>query len=107
MIAMRSPRLSFALLLAFLLLFAQQTAVVHALSHFGDNNASQEQQKNLPGEKACEKCAALAQLSGAVASADVVFHTAQLDHHLVHAAVEGVTRTTVVPYHSQAPPTLL
>lgn len=52
--------------LAFALLFAQHGGVAHELSHLA-NNASQ-QDKQLPHSKACDQCAAYAQVAGGAVS---------------------------------------
>lgn len=100
---MRLSRLPLAVLLAFLLLFAQQAAAVHGLSHYAD---SQQPDKHYPGDKVCEKCAAFAELSGAVACADIVFHTAEFTQHLPRVVLEGLAHAAFVPYLSRAPPPL-
>src|SRR5512143_2785999 len=66
-----SPRLQPILiaLLAFALLFAQQGAALHALSHLAEPPAGQSQQdKHVPHSPACEKCVVYAGIGGAVAS---------------------------------------
>ena len=98
---MRLPRLPFAILLGLLLIFAQQAAVTHALSH---HSKQQQQDKHFPGAKACEKCAAFAELSAAVASTASVFHIAAFTPRVPCAAVGGVTQAAFSLYHSRAPP---
>lgn len=64
----RSRRLFFALL-AFALLFAQQGAAVHALSHLAEPPPAHSQQdKHLPHSPACDKCVVYAGVGGAVAA---------------------------------------
>jgi hypothetical protein len=64
---MRPVRLFFLpLLLAFALLFAQQGAARHALSHVLTEQT--QQNKQLPHSPACEQCAAYAQVGGAINS---------------------------------------
>lgn len=50
-------------LLAFALLFAQQGAVTHSISHV---LAEQSQNQSLPHDKHCDLCAAYAQIGSAV-----------------------------------------
>ena len=65
-----SRRLMFSLLLAFSLLFVQQGATLHKLSHV---LAEQTQDQSLPHDPQCELCAAYAQIGGAVGSSEVHF----------------------------------
>ncbi|GAO37213.1 hypothetical protein SCT_2631 [Sulfuricella sp. T08] len=69
-----NSRLLFLLWLAFVLLFAQQGAVLHALSHFADGVPTQSQQdKHLPHSPACDKCVVYAGIGGAAPSSPPVF----------------------------------
>ena len=63
-------RLSFLkFLLPFLLLFAQQEALVHELSHVGEAlEQAQSPHKQVPESKACEKCVVFAHIAGIVHS---------------------------------------
>ena len=65
-----SRRLMFSLLLAFSLLFVQQGAALHNLSHV---LAEQPQDHSLPHDPQCELCAAYAQIGSAVGSSNVHF----------------------------------
>lgn len=56
-------------LLPLLLLFAQQEALVHELSHYGQALEQAESPgKQSPESKACEKCVVFANIAGAVHS---------------------------------------
>jgi hypothetical protein len=69
-----NSRLLFSLWLAFVLLFAQQGAALHALSHFADGVPAQSQQdKHLPHSPACDKCVVYAGIGGAAPSSPPVF----------------------------------
>jgi hypothetical protein len=62
-------RFSFRLLLAILLLFAQQQTALHLLSHATEQLQAQQQQKPAPlHQQACEKCLALADIEQIVAA---------------------------------------
>lgn len=64
----RSQLLLF-LLLAFALLFAQQGAAIHALSHLSEPLPSHSQQdKQLPHSPACDKCVVYAGIGNSLAS---------------------------------------
>jgi hypothetical protein len=53
------------LFLALVLLFAQHSAALHALSHAFQGSGTQQEQ-HLPGAKACSQCMILAEIEGAV-----------------------------------------
>ena len=57
-------------LLAFALLFAQQGAVTHSISHV---LAEQSQDQSLPHDKHCDLCAAYAQIGSAVGVSHIHF----------------------------------
>lgn len=101
---MRS-RLILFVFLAFSLLFVQQGAALHALSHFADSAPSQSQhEKHLPHSPTCDKCVAYAGLSGAVTSSPPVFAAQETINIL--AAVFFLTFISVPLriYLSRAPP---
>jgi hypothetical protein len=102
---MRAPRLSFAILLAFLLVFAQQAAAIHALSHFTDKQQDR-QEKHPPGTKACEKCAVFAKLGNAIPSTEAFFVLSKSTQFLTCVSLDGVTHLGFSPYQSRAPPYL-
>jgi len=101
---MRVARTYFAVLLACLLAFAQQASMTHALSHFTDE---QNQQKHLPGAKACEKCAAFAELNGAISGKTPVFYLPHLSQSQTGKIFTESTLVTSLSYQSRAPPSLL
>lgn len=65
-----SRRLLIALSLALALLFVQQGAATHAITHV---LAEQSQDQSLPHNQSCELCVAFAQIGGAIASNPVHF----------------------------------
>ena len=89
--------------LAFLLLFAQQGAATHALSHLADSRPAQ-QEKHLPHTPACDKCAVYAGIGHGAASAPVVF--AQPGGEMVQADADAPAfrSVTTTHYRSRAPP---
>ena len=56
----------FPLLLAFVLLFAQQAGAAHALHHAFEDLTQQQEDKQAPHSDTCEKCADYAQLGSAL-----------------------------------------
>ena len=67
---MRSSRLLLPLFLLFALLFAQQGAVTHGISHV---LAEQSQDQSLPHHEHCDLCAVYAQIGSAIGSGHVSF----------------------------------
>jgi hypothetical protein len=61
-----SRAILFPLLLAFVLLFAQQAGAAHALHHTLENLTQQQDDQQAPHSDTCEKCADYAQLGGAL-----------------------------------------
>ncbi|MDD5404784.1 MAG: hypothetical protein PHZ14_09660 [Sulfuricella sp.] len=95
------------LLLAFALLFAQQGAVVHALSHLAGPQPSHSQQdKHLPHSPACEKCVAYAGIGSAVAATGLSLPTPALAGAHFQREPGGRLAQAVCHYHSRAPPSL-
>lgn len=98
------------LLLACLLLFTQQQAMLHALSHVGEATAAAadaQQPDEAPAHAlACDKCVAYAQLAGGLPSAThelIPRETAEVFAvSTLHAAAQRPTL-----YHSRAPPVLV
>ena len=88
-------------LLILLLLFAQQAAYAHSISHLGKEPPAKEQ---LAHSKLCDKCVSFEKISGVaptsvpvLVSLDLVF--AQPPH-----ANYVFSPLTVVVFHSRAPP---
>ena len=102
----RSQPLLF-LLLAFALLFAQQGAAIHALSHLAEQLPSQSRQdKQLPHSPACDKCVAYTGVGSAVAASglSLPLSASISDYFQVTPTTQ---RPQLVPhYHSRAPPFL-
>ncbi len=96
------------LLLAFALLFAQQGAAIHALSHLSEPQpTSSQQDKQLPHSPACDKCVVYAGVGTALASSALA----------MPAAVARIPQLALIPsallsqparlYHARAPPALV
>jgi len=102
-----NSRLLLSLWLAFVLLFAQQGAVLHALSHFADSAPAQSQQeKHLPHSPACDKCVVYAGIGGAAASAPPVFFSREMTVVLASALFLLFFSAPFRTYLSRAPPRL-
>ena len=91
-------------LLILLLLFAQQAAYAHAISHLGKEAPAKER---LAHSKLCDKCTSFEKISG-VAPASV---SALLSLDLLFAQPQhvdyGFSPRRVAAFHSRAPPVLL
>jgi len=102
-----NSRLLLSLSLALFLLFAQQGAALHALSHLADDMPAQSQQgKHLPHSPVCDKCVAYAGIASAAPFSPPVF-TAQETTFILAAMLSllffSVSRFS---YRSRGPPRL-
>jgi hypothetical protein len=99
-IAMKRHRILDGLLIL-LLLFAQQAAYAHAISHLGKEPPAKEQ---LAHGKLCDKCVSFEKVSG-IAPAGVPV-LVSLDVHFVQPlpARHSFRPHTVAAFHSRAPP---
>jgi len=104
---MKSRWLLLHLCFALALLFAQQGAALHALSHLGENLPAQsEQEKHLPHSPACDKCVVYAGVGSAAAAAPLVFAAQQGAIILATALFALFFSAPYRPYLSRAPPRL-
>ena len=102
-----NSRLLFSLWLAFALLFAQQGAALHALSHLADSVPAQSQQeKHLPHSSACDKCVVYAGIGSAAAPSPPVFATQKTTVILAAAFFLLFFSLSLRTYLSRAPPSL-
>ncbi len=102
-----NSRLLFPLWLAFVLLFAQQGAALHALSHFADGVPSQSQQeKHLPHSPACDKCVVYAGIGSAAPSSPPVFAAQETAAVLATVLFLLFFSAPLYSYLSRAPPRL-
>lgn len=101
-------RLLVFLLLAFALLFAQQGAAVHALSHLAELLPGHSQQdKQLPHSPACEKCVVYAGVGSAVAASGLNLPPAAVAAAHLEFETSGRLPHSVRHYLSRAPPFLV
>lgn len=92
---------------ALALLFAQQGAALHALSHLAESPATHgEQEKHLPHTPACDKCVVYAGMGSAAAAAPLSFATQQGAVILAVALFVLFFSAPYRPYLSRAPPRL-
>lgn len=100
----RSRLLPF-LLLAFALLFAQQGAAVHALSHLAEPLPAQSQQdKQLPHSPACDKCVVYAGVGSALASSGLNIPSAAVHAQYIATTPPALLSQPARLYHARAPP---
>ncbi|MEO8159459.1 MAG: hypothetical protein ABI648_16800 [Betaproteobacteria bacterium] len=91
-------------LLILLLLFAQQAAYAHAITHLGKNAPAKEQ---LAHSKLCDKCVSFEKISGvAPTSVPVIVSIDLFFAQPLHADYVFSPRT-VAAFHSRAPPFFL
>lgn len=102
---MRPLRFLLPLLLAFVLLFAQQGAAMHALGHILAEQAQQD--KQAPHSPACEQCAAYAQLGGALGSSTYSFSLDAALTEAVRCRTTSFCSTHTLPAVARGPPALL
>jgi hypothetical protein len=95
-------RLSLWLLLSLLLVFAQQGAVAHEISHYGDGQSQGSKQS--PADKFCEKCLTFAQIAGAVHAEPPVLALALLTYDYIPQAPAAVIAAEAPAYRSRDPP---
>ena len=111
-------KLYISLLLPFFMLFVQQGAAWHEITHLGGSDtttvaAAAEQQdkaqqdKELPAEKLCEICLAFAQVSGA-AKADVpLLSLLSFSHALAQWVATPVATAEAPAQRNRGPPSFL
>jgi hypothetical protein len=96
-----------SLLFVFLLLFAQQQALVHPLEHFADAQQKSSNHKNtLPHSDNCAKCAALAGVASALASKSQPVIALNATFELICSVTQSLFSQSFHPYQSRAPPYL-
>ena len=97
-------RLCLRVLLALLLLFAQQLAVAHSVYHLFENRPAKVQRDGKLVDKVCEQCLAHAQLAGTVAVAPALLLLATADDPLDTLAPVSFSPLHNALYRSRAPP---
>ena len=93
---------SLPILLALTLLFAQQTAQAHALSHLDPGSMKE----SIPHTTLCAKCSTLGQLSSFVPSTDSHAFEAPISIGLWTVVDSDSVRRTTTVFQSRAPPSI-
>lgn len=94
--------------LAFALLFAQQGAALHALTHLAEGVPEQSQQeKHLPHSPACDKCVAYAGIGSAALSSPPIFAVQESTVILAAALFLLLFSAPLRTYLSRASPRLV
>jgi hypothetical protein len=103
---MTLPRWLQPLLLTFVLLFAQQVASLHAMSHALQSQTTQEEQ-DLPNAKSCSQCIALADIQSALPPRNPPF-VSSLAGFITGAFADSSALTPLaLGFSARAPPALL
>ena len=102
-----SKRALYTLFLAFALLFAQQGAAWHALSHVGGAPEHTHSEKKLPQGEQCTKCAVFSQLGAACTATVPSVDLLSLSSVLHAATVAQHQHSSLSAYQSRAPPRLV
>lgn len=95
----------------FLMLFAQQQAVTHAISHLGTAPAERSVRRPLdqqaPGELQCQTCVAFASVAAALAGTPAVFVPPDMVETLALRVLQSDRIPVLVhAFRSRAPPAL-
>ncbi|TNC98188.1 MAG: hypothetical protein FD121_699 [Gallionellaceae bacterium] len=88
-------------LLVFTLLFAQQGAMSHGISH---SLAGQSQDQSLPHDTQCELCAAYAHIGSAVGSNNFHFDVDASNNAVGYAHTSSFHSSTFAAFAARAPP---
>jgi len=91
------------LIVTFALLFVQQGALLHGISH-AISPVSSQQDQQLPHSEQCTKCIAFAHTGAAAPATPFHFATSQLASALVYFDAPAAPPSLHLPYQSRAPP---
>jgi hypothetical protein len=97
-------RLCLRVLLALLLLFAQQIAVAHSVYHLYENRPAKVQREGMLVDQVCEQCLAHAQLAGTVAVEHGLLLPVTADDPVALLAPLSFFAVHNAPYRVRAPP---
>ena len=92
---------------ALTLLFVQQVALAHGVSHFLSDEAPSQQDKQLPNSKVCDKCLAYAGISGALHSDSPIILLHDTNTGLFASFAHCFLSTSFLAFSSRAPPVFL
>jgi len=102
-----SKRTLYTLFLAFALLFAQQGAAWHALSHLSGSPSHTQHDQKLPQGEQCIKCAVFSQLGAACASTAPTIDLLTFNGLPFEYAAAQYDQLRFQSYQSRAPPKLV
>src|SRR5580704_6836645 len=102
---MNTSRIRFALILPLLLVFAQQGAMLHELSHIHGGGSDQVRYENdLLAGKFCDTCAAFAQVGNPASAPVAALPAISAVRHYVSAPVYSIVAVEALPPRSRGPP---
>jgi hypothetical protein len=103
---MNLPRWLQPLFLALALLFAQQTAILHAMSHTFQTSTTQQEQ-DLPSAKSCNQCIALTEIQSALPAAHPPFIALVAGFITYNFALHSSPAQLALGFSARAPPSFL
>ncbi|HWN30141.1 MAG TPA: hypothetical protein VNN78_02085 [Burkholderiales bacterium] len=89
------------------LLFAQQGALAHGISHYLSNEAPLQQDQQLPHSKVCDKCIAYAGINGALHSDSPIILLHDADTGLFTSVAHPFISLSFLAFCPRAPPVFL
>jgi len=102
---MNASKFRLALVLPLLLVFAQQGAMLHELSHIHSGGSGQVRyENNLVAGKFCDACAAFAQVGNPVSASVAVLPEVAAVRHYEPALLYSIVAAETLPPRSRGPP---
>jgi hypothetical protein len=102
---MNTSRIRLALILPLLLVFAQQGALLHELSHIHRVGSEQlRYEDNNHGDKLCETCAAFAQVGNPASAPTAILPCAAALHHYASEPIYSSVGAEAPTPRSRGPP---
>jgi hypothetical protein len=96
-----------SLLFVILLVFAQQSAMLHPYVHTADLQQTSQNDKQAPKHsEVCGQCVAVAAIGSAIGSQSHTFNLGSTVFELLYKVHQSVASEHFPDYHSRAPPTL-
>ena len=102
---MKTSQFRLVLVLPLLLVFAQQGAMLHELSHIHPVGSGQVRyENNLVAGKICDICAAFAQVGNPASASVAVLPAVAAVRHYVPAPLYSIVAAEALPPRSRGPP---
>ena len=101
---MKTSQFRLALVLPLLLVFAQQGALLHELSHIHPGSGQVRYENNLVAGKICDICAAFAQVGNPASASVAVLPAVAAVRHYVPAPLYSIVAAEALPPRSRGPP---